>query len=411
MVNGKRVSSKRKAQQIAEDSTSTEEETPSIAVKEIRKSTTPKTRSKSSNNKNKPYKSGFHTITELVNKNFEEDEKLRKVNTNKAWFIEFQLDKQKESPFWPVVDIFVHKKDEKKEEKKAEKRDVWHKNPDLILKIVRQFRHDNSRENAFVFNTVKKKNLVEVKSMPEDLFLIFGLDMVASEPEEGKATKSQAERTYGPLITRIALKDPTKLRKLDAEKEILRIMKEKPKLQREIERNAEDLYWFAEYKKSMTPSSEQGFPRLLRWIISDISNTIGRDLNEAMKRVIFNLCVDTLQEIISFTKELKRKEYGSETDKNEEEEGDGEDDDEEEDGKGGDVDDDDDDGEEEGGKGGDVDDDDEEEGEGGKGGDEEDGSESDKNKVPPEIPEKPSTPPSKINEEEDEKDGTSREVV
>ncbi|XP_026459743.1 acidic leucine-rich nuclear phosphoprotein 32 family member E-like [Papaver somniferum] len=114
-------------------------------------------------------------------------------------------------------------------------------------------------------------------------------------------------------------------------------------------------------------------------------------------------CVDTLQEIISFTKALKledEREPGEE-----DEEGDKG----EKGGKGGDVDDSDDDDEEEGGKGGDVQDEDDDK-EGSKGGDEKDGTESEKNEVPSETLENPSTPLPKKNEEEDGKDGTSRRV-
>ncbi|XP_026438579.1 transcription termination factor 4, mitochondrial-like [Papaver somniferum] len=189
------------------------------------------------------------------------------------------------------------------------------------------------------------------------------------------------------------LKDPTKLGKLDVENEILRIMKLKPKLDREIERNAEDLvvffgmylcitvffttangsaltkshfahyfesldrmkktnwpvhihkylmdsirkhvmsplkvngcmvyllYWFSEHNNSMTPSNEQGFPRFLRWVISDISNTIDKDINESMKKMQpewVKACSDEQQKILdeyrknrqeNSTDALKRKLY------------------------------------------------------------------------------------------------------
>ncbi|XP_026450527.1 high-affinity nitrate transporter 2.1-like [Papaver somniferum] len=109
-------------------------------------------------NTNKPYRSGFNAINEFVNKNFEKDGEVRKKRRDKVWFTEFQLEKQKESPFWPVVDVFVNKKAEKKEEENSEKkqekkRDLWFKSPQSILKIVNQFRHDHSGKNVFVFNT------------------------------------------------------------------------------------------------------------------------------------------------------------------------------------------------------------------------------------------------------------------
>ncbi|RZC89967.1 hypothetical protein C5167_029033 [Papaver somniferum] len=134
---------------------------------------------------NKPYRSGFHAVNDFVNKYLEEDGEVRKKDREKFWFTYFQLEKKNESPFWHILDVFVYKKAEKKEEEKSEKkkqkkRDVWFKNPDLILKVVNQFRHDNSGGNVFVFNTAEEKKYVEVESMPEDLVLIFGLPMVES---------------------------------------------------------------------------------------------------------------------------------------------------------------------------------------------------------------------------------------
>ncbi|XP_026417547.1 glutamic acid-rich protein-like [Papaver somniferum] len=437
---------------------------PEVAVEESRKSPATKTKEASTSVKrakdtNKPYRSGFHAINEFVNKYLEEDGEVRKKDCEKFWFTYFQLEKQKESPFWPILDVFVYKKAEKKEEEKSEKkkqkkRDVWFKNPDSILKVVNQFRHDNSGENVFVFNTAEEKQYVEVESMPEDLVLIFGLPMVESEPVEGESTKTQAEMRYGSLITRMKLKDPTKLGKLDVENEILRIMKLKPKLDREIERNAEDLYWFSEHNNSMTPSNEQGFSRFLRWVISDISNTIEKAINESMKKKnrqqnstdalkrklyialqqrdealeelsdlqvkheklvsfieekikkihaadprnvendkdLVDLFVDTLQEIISFNKELKREDERDDDDQEEEEGEKGNDDEKCE--KCGDIHD-------------DSDDDDEEE----EGGDEEDRTESEKNKVPSETPKKPSTSmPQKNEDQQDQMDLDNQDV-
>ncbi|XP_026399739.1 ABC transporter F family member 4-like [Papaver somniferum] len=242
----------------------------------------------------------------------------------------------------------------------------------------------------------------------------------------------------------------------------------------------------------MTPNNEQGFPSFLRWVISDISTTIEKDINEAMKKEkacsdeqqqildeygknrqenntdalkelhraqtrrdevleelsdlqvkheklvsfikekskklhaadlsnvqndkdLVDLCVDTLQEIISFNKTLKSEDERDD-DKQEEEEGEKV----EKSGKGGDVDDSDDDGSDDdddekgekgkkGRKGGDLDDDDsdddeEEEEEGSKGGDEEDRTESEKNEVSSETPKKPSSPSSNTNEGNEEKD-------
>ncbi|XP_026383798.1 uncharacterized protein LOC113279316 [Papaver somniferum] len=312
----------------------------------------PSTSVKRKKNTNKPYRSGFNAINEFVNKYLEKDGDVIKKDRNKVWFTEFQLEKQKESPFCLILDVFVHKKAERKEEensekKKEKKRDLWFKSPKSILKIVNQFRHDNSGNNVFVFNTAEEKKFVEVESMPEDLFLIFELKMVASEPVEGECTKTRAEQRYGSLINRLKLKDQSKLGKLDVENEILRIMKLNPKLDMEIERNVEDLVvlfamylcitvfftttngsgitksQFAPYFESlermkktnwpvhihkylmdsirkhvatplrvngcmvylMTPSNEQGFPRFLRWVISDISNTIEKDIGEAMKKM------------------------------------------------------------------------------------------------------------------------------
>ncbi|XP_026433799.1 ABC transporter F family member 4-like [Papaver somniferum] len=282
--------------------------------------------------------------------------------------------------------------------------------------------------------------------------------MVASEPGEGESTKTKAEMRYGSLITRIKLKDPTKLGKLDVENEILRIMKLKPKLDREIEINAEDLYWFAEHHNSMTPINEQGFPRFLRLNMKSLLASLKKkekknheaDLSNFHndKDIVYS-CVDTLHEIISFNKALKSEDERDDVEQEEEEGekgeksgkgGDADDSDDNDDeegdkgkksGKGGDVDDSDDDDsekvkkgggdlddsdddeeeeEKEGGKRGDLHDDDdeeeeeEEEKEGSKGGNEEDRTESENNEVPSETPEKPSTPSSKTNEINEEKD-------
>ncbi|XP_026416469.1 glutamic acid-rich protein-like [Papaver somniferum] len=261
MAKGNKVVSKTNTPTV-EFSTSTEEENPTVEAAEIQKSTSQTMRSKSTlkdskeissptaeeenqqhpnlsvsdvmvnsmlnvcTDTNKPYRSGFNAINEFVNKNFEKDGEVRKKRRDKVWFTEFQLEKQKESRFWPVVDVFVNKKAENKEEENSEKkqeknRDLWFKSPESILKIVNQFRHDHSGKNVFVFNTAEEKKFVEVESMPEDLFFIFELQM----------------------------------------------------------------YWFFEHNNSMTPSNEQGFPRFLRWVISDISNTIDKDINEAMKKM------------------------------------------------------------------------------------------------------------------------------
>ncbi|XP_026441111.1 uncharacterized protein LOC113340112 [Papaver somniferum] len=167
--------------------------------------------------------------------------------------------------------------------------------------------------------------------------------MVTSEPVEGECTKTRAEQRYGTLINQMKLKDQSRLGKLDVQNEILRIMKLKPTLDMEIERNAEDLYWFVEHNNSMMPRNEQGFPRFLRWIISDINNTIEKDINEAMKKLVsfieekskklyeadarnvqddkdlVDLFVDSLQEIISFNKELKSDDERDDDEKKEEE--------------------------------------------------------------------------------------------
>ncbi|XP_026416306.1 glutamic acid-rich protein-like [Papaver somniferum] len=386
MLKGKKVASKTNTPTV-EDSTSSEEDNPSVAIEEIQKSASPTTRSKSAlkdstpissptpsvpaeeirkstgpkarskrsledstsdsvpetsntspcTDTNKPYRSGFNAINEFANKYLEKDGDVRKKDHNKVWFTEFQLEKQKESPFWPILDVFVHKKAENKEEensekKKEKKRDLWFKSPESILKIVNQFRHDNSGNNVFVFNTAEEKKFVEVESMPEDLFLIFELKMVASEPVERECTKTRAEQRYGSLINRLKLKDQSKLGKLDVENEVLRIMKLNPKLDMEIERNAKDLYWFAEHNNNMTPRNEQGFPRFLRWVISDISNTIEKYIGEAMKKQkdealeeLSDLQVKH-QKLVSFIEEKNKKIYAAnlknvQIDKDEEEEG------------------------------------------------------------------------------------------
>lgn len=191
---------------------------------------------------NKPYRSSFHAFSDFVNRNLEEDETKR---GEKVWFTNYQLEKQKEGPFWPVVDIFVHKKADRKDEKDTSKKrdDIWTKNPNSILKIVRQYRHEicDSGGHYFMFDTTKKNKQVAVKSEPEDLFLFYGIKMVPMEVEKGEDVKTAAENKYGPLINRLTLKKRTELGKKDVEEEIVRIMKLKPKSKMEIERNAEDL--------------------------------------------------------------------------------------------------------------------------------------------------------------------------
>ncbi|XP_026452122.1 uncharacterized protein LOC113352527 [Papaver somniferum] len=180
----------------------------------------------------------------------------------------------------------------------------------------------------------------------------------------------------------------------------------------------------------MKPSNEEGVPRLLRWIISDVSNTIEKDLNDAMKKMqpgwvkdytdeerllldeyrkkkqennvdvvkkklrISDMrrkeldeelteVLDRQEMLLSFIEEkiLKVNEVGlmSLTER-------------------------------EGSKGGDMHDH-ENDKEGSKGGDDEHGTESERNEVPSETPENQSTPSPKTNEaneEEDGKDGTSQ---
>ncbi|XP_026385106.1 nucleolar transcription factor 1-B-like [Papaver somniferum] len=396
MLKGKKVSSKTNAPTV-EDSTSTEEDNPSVAVEEIQKSTSPTTRSKSALkdstpissptpsvvaeknseinrtkneieeiirrfninfNTNKPYRSGFHAINEFVNKHLEEDGEVRKKkDPEKVWFTDFQLEKKKEILLSPVLDVFVHKKAEKKEENKMKKTN-W---PVRIHKYL--------------------------------------MDSI-----------------------RIHIDSPLKVNGC--------------------------MYLFAEHNNSMMPINEQGFPRFLRWVISDMSNTIEKDINEDMKKMqpgwvkscsdeqqqildeyrensfieekskkvhaadprnvendkdLVDLFVDTLQEIISFNKELKREDERDD-DEQEEEEGekggkgkkggdlhdDSDDDDEEEE-------------DEEGGNGGDLHEDDNDK-EGSKGGDEEDRTESEKNKVPSENSKKQSSTSTKANEGNEEKD-------
>ncbi|XP_026459566.1 proline-, glutamic acid- and leucine-rich protein 1-like [Papaver somniferum] len=259
------------------------------------------------------------------------------------------------------------------------------------------------------------------------------------------------------------------------------------------------LHWFAEHNKSMQLSNEEGVPRLLRWIINDVSNTIEKDLNDAMKKMQLGWVkdytdeerllldeyrrqkqensIDAMKEklrisymqrkeldeelpevqerrerILNFIEEKRQKvnevdlmnltereEIRIETEEEEEieeeeveedgkekkededieeEEDDKDDDDNEgskdnddkEGSKGGDMHDDkDDDDDERGGKGGDMHDDHNDK-EGSKGGDDEHGTESEKNEVPSETPEKRSTPLSKTNEEKDGKDGTRQGV-
>ncbi|XP_026428659.1 glutamic acid-rich protein-like [Papaver somniferum] len=165
--------------------------------------------------------SSFHAFSDFVNRNLEEDEAKR---GEKVWFTNYQLEKQKEGPFWPVVDIFVHKNADRKDEKHTSKKrdDIWTKNPNSILKIVRQYRHEicDSGGHYFMFDTTKKNKQVAVKSEPEDLFLFYGIKMVPMEVEKGEDVKTAAENKYGPLINRLTLKKRTELGKKDVEKEI-----------------------------------------------------------------------------------------------------------------------------------------------------------------------------------------------
>ncbi|XP_026451613.1 glutamic acid-rich protein-like [Papaver somniferum] len=64
---------------------------------------------------------------------------------------------------------------------------------------------------------------------------------MASEHGKGEDEKSQSELTYGPVINILNRKKLNDMGKLDVEKEILRIIREKTKLQKEIKRNAEGL--------------------------------------------------------------------------------------------------------------------------------------------------------------------------
>ncbi|XP_026419566.1 digestive organ expansion factor homolog [Papaver somniferum] len=241
--------------------------------------------------------------------------------------------------------------------------------------------------------------------------------MVASEPVERECTKTRVETRYGSLITRMKLKDPTKLGKLDVENEILCIMKLKPKLDREIERNAEDLMqpaWVKacndehqqildEYIKNRQENSTDALKRKLYIAqqqrdealeeLSDLQvkhENLFRFIEEKSKKIhatdlsnvqndkdLVDLVVDTLHQIISFNKELKSEDERDD-DEQEEEEGEksGKGGDEEEGKKGGDIhDDSDEDDEEEGGNGGNLHDDDNDK-EGSKGGDDEDRTES-----------------------------------
>ncbi|XP_026419652.1 nucleolar transcription factor 1-like [Papaver somniferum] len=391
MLKGKKLASKTNTPTV-KDSTSSEEDNPSVAVEEIQKSASPTTRSKSALKDSTPISSPTPSVpaeeirkstgpktrskrsledstSDSVPETSNTSPTKKKSKTSKTsnppkrlqilqslqslqhLLREKKLEKQKESPFWPILDVFVHKKAEMKEEenlekKKENKRDMWFKSTESIFKIVNQFRHDNSGNNVSVFNTAEEKKFVE--------------------------------------------------------------------------------YWFVEHNNNMTPSNEQGFPRFLRWVISDISNTIEKDIGEAMKKMqpgwvkawsdkyqqiieeyrknsllaslkkknkkiyaanlknvqkdkdVVDLVVYSLQEIISFNKELKTEDERDDDEQEEEEGEKGE-----KSGKG-DVDDSDDDDDEEGDKGnisgkyGDVDDsdkeqegDEEEEDGGGKGGDEE----------------------------------------
>ncbi|XP_026459225.1 centromere-binding protein 1-like [Papaver somniferum] len=278
--------------------------------------------------------------------------------------------------------------------------------------------------------------------------------MVASEPVEGECTKTKVEARYVSLITRMKLKDPNKLGKLDVDNEILCIMKLKPKLDREIERNAEDLI-LDEYRKNMQENSRDTLKENLYKALqqrdealeelSDLQvkhENLVRFIEEKNKKLyaanlrniendkdLVDLFVYSLQEIFSFNKELKSEDERDD-DEQEEEEGekggrsgkggdvdDSDDDDDDEEGekeeedgggKGGDEDKEEEDGggkggdkekdeEEGGGEGGDLHDDDNDK-EGSKGGDEEDKTESEKNEVPSETPKKPSTTLPKTNE-------------
>ncbi|XP_026396831.1 eukaryotic translation initiation factor 5B-like [Papaver somniferum] len=284
MVKGNKVVSKKNAPTV-DDESSTEEENPSVAVEEIQKSTSPTTKSKSALKNLTPISSPTTSVA---------SEEIRKSTGPKTRSKRGLEDSTS-------ISKAEDKEEENSEKKKEKKRDVWFKSPESIFKIVNQFCHDNSGRNVFVFNTAEEKKFVEVESMPEDLFLIFELRIVASEPVEGECTKTRAEKRYGSLINRMKLKDQSRLGKLDVKNEILRIMKLKPTLDMEIERNVEDLYWFAEHNNIMTPSNEQGFPRFLRWVISDISNTIEKDINEAMKKMQLGwvkACSDEQQQIM-----------------------------------------------------------------------------------------------------------------
>ncbi|XP_026433408.1 nonsense-mediated mRNA decay protein 2-like [Papaver somniferum] len=163
----------------------------------------------------------------------------------------------------------------------------------------------------------------------------------------------------GSLITRVKLKDPTKLGKLDVENEILRIMKLKPKLDREIERNVEDLYGKNRQENSTDALKENRIAQTRRdEVLEELS-----DLQVKHEKLVSFIEEKSKKlhaadlKIISFNKALKSEdERGDDKQEKEEcEKG-------EKSGKGGDVDDSDDDDNDEkdkkGGKGGDLDDDD-----------------------------------------------------
>ncbi|RZC82927.1 hypothetical protein C5167_045710 [Papaver somniferum] len=54
------------------------------------------------------------SFNKFVNKHLEEDGEVRKKDPEKVWFTDFQLENKNERPFWPILDVFVHKKAEKK---------------------------------------------------------------------------------------------------------------------------------------------------------------------------------------------------------------------------------------------------------------------------------------------------------
>ncbi|XP_026416965.1 cilia- and flagella-associated protein 251-like [Papaver somniferum] len=180
----------------------------------------------------------------------------------------------------------------------------------------------------------------------------------------------------------------------------------------------------------MKPSNEEGVPRLLRWIISDVSNTIEKELNDCMKKEDEedgegHKEDDEIEEDEEEEEEEEEEKDDEVEEEHKEDDDDGDDNDndndKEEHNEDGDVhdhnydDNNDDNGDnnyKEGRKGGDTHDHDNDK-EGSKGGDDEHGTEYERNEVPSETPEKQSTPSPKTNEaneEEDGKGGTSRGV-